>query len=298
MKKIEKRKFYIAFFCAIAIALFSLESAVQVEKESVLIEDVEKSTTRKNAIIEPAEVPLLKETSNKEGLANSPEKFIPSQAQETTNNTIPYIEAKKEDTTTSSSTVEKNSSIETPSEKTKKEEPKEEETEFSSIQSSGLTLANGESWYFEEYDKNGNVVSVASYNKKRLISKSQFEYNEEGKKLSATLTEPKKIIKLTFDDKGMEIGRTEYKKRKGEMGDIYSSQEKKLDDEGRLQEEISTENGITTKKVYTYADKKITTETVFENGMKTLFIEYQENVKIVHIFDGENEISVFEEALE
>lgn len=300
MKKIKKLIFYIAFFCVIAVALFSLENTMQLEENNSVIEEIRVPKTKRENTNETFQPPSIQEPSTEENSLHSAENFIPTYSQENNNITSPYIEEKKEEASKAPpSDIEKPTIPEPSKENTKEKEAKDnEETEFSSIQSGGLTLANGDSWYFEEYDESGNVISTVSYNKKKLISKSQFEYNEEGKKLSATLTEPKKIIKLTFNDKGEEIGRTEYKKRRGQIGDIYSSHQKIYDDEGRLQEETTTENGITKKKVYTYNGKKMATETIFENDVKTLFIEYQEDTKIIHIFDGEVELSVFEEALE
>ncbi|MGP1438994.1 MAG: hypothetical protein ACTTKH_07990 [Treponema sp.] len=269
MKKIEKRIYYIVFFCAIAITLFSLDDITK--SNDLLIEEVQNYAAKENS-------------------DQSSQNITPYNNKESNNTSLGTQEAKDV-----SNATEKIASPENSDKEEKDQEKKE--VEFSSIQSSGLTLANGDSWYFEEYDKNGNIVSTASYNKKKLLSKSQFEYNEEGKKLSATVTEPKKIIKLVFDDKGVEIGRTEYKKRKGQMGDISSSHENVYDENGRIQEETTVENEITIRKIYTYKDKKITSKTIFENEVKTLFIEYKNDIKIVHIFDGENEISVFEEAL-
>lgn len=302
MKRREKRIYYIVFFCVIVVlALHSLEGVMQLE-EGGLLEEINRPITRKGFTNEATKTISIQESSKEEAQSRPIEEFIPKPSEEDLNVTSPYVEEKKEANEGASPGVEKTSASVTSNENTKKDKTKKEEeteeTEFSSIQSNGLTLANGASWYFEEYDEAGNVVSTASYNGKKLVSKSQFEYNEEGKKVSATLTEPKKIIKLTFDDKGVEIGRTEYKKRKGAIGDVYSSHQKNYDNEGRLKEEITSENGITTKKVYTYNDKKLATETIFENDMKTLFIEYREESKIVHIFDGDVELSVFEEALE
>ena len=297
MKKIKERKFYIAFFCAIAIALFSLENKMQLEQGDLILEEVSHPITRQSLAGEKASSTPMEENNPSESTSQN---LLLTPSKDVIDNTLSNVnEEKKEDTKSlaTSSNIEK-SLISEPIKEKKDGKEESEETEFSSIQSNGLTLANGNSWYFEEYDENGNIISTVSYNKKRLILKSQFEYNEDGKKISATLTEPKKIIKLNFDDKGFQIGRTEYKKRKGEVGDIFSVYENVYTEDGLLQEEKTTENGITTRKVYTYFDKKIVSETIFENDVKTLFIEYKEDIKIVHIFDEGVELSVFEEALE
>ena len=284
MKNIVNRIYYILFFCAIAIALFSLENTMQLEKEDLIIERPPHSTTRRSITNEFSQS-LPQEEEN---TSSPPEESFSTSTQEAKKESLATsaTEEKKEETPVATSTTSLEKPQET-SKETKKDEVKtSEETEFSSIQSGGLTLANGDSWYFEEYDENGNIVSIVSYDKKKLLSKSQFEYNNEGKKISATLTEPKKIIKLAFNDKGEEIGRTEYKKRKGQIGEVYSSHQKNYDTEGRLQEERTIEQGITKRKVYTYNGKKIISETIFEYDVKTLFIEFRVIVKFVVIFVG------------
>ena len=52
------------------------------------------------------------------------------------------------------------------------------------------------------------------------------------------------------------------------------------------------------KKVYTYENDKRTSETIYENGVKAILIEYKDDKKIIHIFDEDKEINVFEEAIE
>lgn len=174
---------------------------------------------------------------------------------------------------------------------------KEEDLEFASIQVSGLTVANGDEWYFEEYDESGNVIGTISYAKEKMLSKSSIEYND-GKRIKATFIEPKKIIKVSYDEKGAEIAREEFKNRKGDIGKSLLSYGNIYDENGRIKEEVKVENGLEIRKVYTYENEKRTTEAIYENGVKTIFVEYKASSKIVHIFDGETEVSVFEEEIE
>ena len=96
----------------------------------------------------------------------------------------------------------------------------------------------------------------------------------------------------------LEVAREEYQNKKGEIGKSLNSSNNIYDDDGKIKEEIKTENGITVRTVYTYEKDKKVSETVYENDVKTIFIEYKEGKKIVHIFDEDIEINVFEEAIE
>lgn len=101
-----------------------------------------------------------------------------------------------------------------------------------------------------------------------------------------------------YDDKGVETSREEFQNKKGQIGKAIASSNSIYDDNGKVKEAIKTENGVTVKRVYTYEKDKKVGETVYENDVKTLFIEYKENKKIVHIFSEDIEINVFEEAIE
>ena len=106
------------------------------------------------------------------------------------------------------------------------------------------------------------------------------------------------IINVRYNSKGEEIGREELKSKKdGETVPVASTANTYADD-GKIKEESKTENGITTKRVYTYDKDKKTSETVYENDVQTLFIEYKENKKVVHVFDEGKEVSVFTEDIE
>ena len=188
--------------------------------------------------------------------------------------------------------------IEIPSEMENEEQNtnigKKEGEEFSSIQVSGLTIANGSKWYFEEYDENGNVMSTISYDNDKLIEEANFEYNN-GKKVTATFIDPKKIAQVKYNEKGIEIERAEYKNKKGKIGKPIISNTNRYNTQGLIKEETKTINGVTLRKEYAYSGNKRITETVFENDIKILFIEYKEKTKIVHIFNEGIEIKVFEE---
>lgn len=182
----------------------------------------------------------------------------------------------------------------------KKEREKDEIPEapdFSSIQVSGLSVGQGSRWYFEEYDENGNMIGAVSYDRRKLLSKSSIEYSE-GKKVVATFTEPDMIVKVRYNNKGVEVGREEFTNKNGMIGKPLNSSAGVYDENEKLLEETKIENGVAVRHVYTYNGKEKTTETIYENGIKTLFIEYRQGKKTVHVFNEGVEVTVFDEEIE
>jgi len=188
-------------------------------------------------------------------------------------------------------------------ETTKKNNEKEktlkvdEPADFSSIQVNGLSMAKGSRWYFEEYDENGNMIGSVSYDRRKLLSKSSIEY-DDGKKVSATFTDPDMIVKVKYNSKGVEVARDEFTNEKGEIGKPLTSTSGVYDDQENLLEETKIENDVETRHVYTYNAKEKVTEAIYENGVQTLFIEYKQGTKTIHIFNEGVEVSVFDEEIE
>jgi len=204
---------------------------------------------------------------------------------------------KKKDAEISSTKDEPKKSKEKKEDETKDEEDATkvvESPDFSSIQVSGLTVCKGTNWYFEEYDEQGNVVGSVSYDRRKLLEKSSIEYSD-GKKVAATFIEPDMIVKVRYNNKGVEIEREEFENENGQIGKSLNSSSDVYDDEGNILEETKVENGIITRHVYTYNGKEKATETIYEDGKQTLFIEYGKGKKTVHIFNEGEEVTVFDE---
>jgi|GEM_PF-1037796 len=300
MKKKLLRYVYIAFFFAFSIALFSVES----EKDKEVIRNEREGAKKdanqkeKSSLNEDASLEKKRQegdASNKKSIKEGDE----ATSSEKTSNTED-AKGMQEDESGKSPTktppIPQEAKPQEPQEQ-KKEETVPQNADFSSIQVTGLTIASGGKWYFEEYDEAGNIISKISYNKNKMISASAIQYSN-GKRSSERITEGKKIINVKYNSKGEEIGREELKSKKnGESVPIASSASTYADD-GKIREESKTENGITTRRVYTYDKDKKTSETVYENGVQTLFIEYKDDKKVVHIFDEGKEVSVFTEDIE
>ncbi len=290
------------FLCfAFSIALFSNESVGErvVEAEQ---RDEEQAVNANTATPEVANPKVsgkenIQEDEEKEKEKSKIEGDIQKAEKDATSKM--NSEKKESEKTTSKEETKKSDSKKEPGKKDdKKEVPKVAEVaDFSSIQVSGLTMCKGSRWYFEEYDEQGNMISSASYDRRKLIEKTSIEYSE-GKKVAATFTDPKMIVKVQYNHKGVEIARDELTNEKGEIGKPLNSSSGVYDENENLLEETKVENGVTMRYVYTYNNKEKATETIYEDGKQALFIEYSKGKKTVHIFHEGEEVAVFNEEIE
>ena len=300
MKKKLLRCVYIAFFFAFSITLFSVESEKEKKTVGNEVEGAKKEakSRERSSLNEDASL----EKKRQEGYASNKKSIkegdgaMSSAKTSNTEDAKGMQEGESGKSPTKPPPIPQEAKPQEPQEQ-KKEETVPQNADFSSIQVTGLTIASDGKWYFEEYDEAGNIISKISYNKNKMISASAIQYSN-GKRSSERITEGKKIINVKYNSKGEEIGREELKSKKnGETVPIASSDSTYADD-GKIKEESKTENGITTRRVYTYDKDKKTSETVYENGVQTLFIEYKDDKKVVHIFDEGKEVSVFTEDIE
>ena len=308
MKKKLLRYIYITIFLAFSIALFSVES--EKEKEVVVSEKegAKSEVDRKGESIlsegGASEKKLAEDATSKENIKGY-ETDPPSKTQSSAESAIPpkntsnTENAEEREGAQSAKDITKlpPTTQEVKSQEQRKEESMPQNADFASIQVTGLTIASGGKWYFEEYDEEGNIISKVSYNRNKMLSASTIQYRN-GKRSSEKITEGKKIINVRYNNKGEEIGREELKSKKNGEEIAIASSANVYADNGKIKEESKTENGITTRRVYTYDRDKKASETVYENDVQTLFIEYKGDKKVVHIFDEGKEISVFTEDIE
>lgn len=308
MKKKLLRYIYITIFLAFSIALFSVES--EKEKEVVVSEKegAKSEVDRKGESIlsegGASEKKLAEDATSKENIkgyeTDPPSKTQSSAESATPPKNISNTEnAEEREGAQSAKDITKlpPTTQEVKSQEQRKEESMPQNADFASIQVTGLTIASGGKWYFEEYDEEGNIISKVSYNRNKMLSASTIQYRN-GKRSSEKITEGKKIINVRYNNKGEEIGREELKSKKNGEEVAIASSANVYADNGKIKEESKTENGITTRRVYTYDKDKKASETVYENDVQTLFIEYKGDKKVVHIFDEGKEISVFTEDIE
>ena len=285
MKK-SKLTFMSLFLCfAFSVALFSNEGANADKKDDekqVVIENVKDS---KDEVLESTPKTNIQENQKKE---------------EENKAELEKSDEKKEEVSDAKDEPAK-SDEKKEAEKKEVEEKDEKKVvdlpEFASIQVNGLSVGKGSRWYFEEYDEQGNMIGSVSYDRRKMLEQSSIEYSD-GKKVAATFTEPTMIVKVKYNRNGVEIAREEFENEKGKIGKPLNSSSGVYDDSENLLEETKMENGIPKRHVYTYNGKEKATETVYENEMQTLFIEYGEGKKTVHIFNGGEEVAVFDEEIE
>lgn len=180
MKKHISKCIFVLLFFLFSLALFSTE----LTRSTATKGPVEEGMLIQSANEMKVESSESSYSNNIESKANVP---IEKNNDEKANNVELQNETKDEKINTSTAEdTQKESSIAQPKEnetEDKKTDDKDNEnTEFSSIQVSGLTLANGNEWYFEEYDESGNMIGAISYNNNKMILKSNIEYDNGKKK--------------------------------------------------------------------------------------------------------------------
>jgi len=284
-----------------SITLFSNESEEPKEKkdEKTLIEKDEKQKTKddengkKKRIAKNSDEKV--EVSDVDATIKDSDEKIKSKREENVKGVKPATDkAEKQEVDAS---LQKTKSNQEAKKKEKADTEAPEFSVFSSIQVNGLTIGNGSRWYFEEYDEEGNVVSSASYDRRKMIEESSIEYSE-GKKVAAVFKDMKMIVKVKYNNKGVEVEREEFESNRGEIGKMLNSSKGVYDEAGNLLEETKVENGVTKRYVYTYNKKEKATETVYEDDKQVLFVEYGEGSKTVHVFNEGEEVAVFNEDVE
>lgn len=291
MKKSVSKNVFSIFFFLFSITLFSSE-ITRARVTKIPVEEGELSQPSNKIITDFSDNSSLNDTESKT------QDMVEKVQDEEERNMEVQKEAEDDNKDKDATENKQKENVVAPSKEDEKISSKDDDSdEFSSIQMNGLTVANGNRWYFEEYDEYGNIIGKISYDNNKMIFKSNIEY-DNGKKKSEMLTERKKITKISYNDKGVEISREEYQNKKGQLGKSLNAVSNVYNDNGKIKEEVKTENGITVRRVYEYEKDKKVSETIYENDIKTIFIEYKEEKKIVHIFDEGLEINVFEEAVE
>lgn len=167
-----------------------------------------------------------------------------------------------------------------------------ENDSIASLQNSGLTIGYGDRWLFEQLDTDGNIVSSVLYDKDKLLETKTYTYTDSILTDSETVLKDS-IIKTKYNPKGFKTEIAVYNL------DGKTLIEKTLniyDDNNLLMETSLEKNNEKRSSKFTYNAKgSLLTKTDFVNENKTLFTEYIDNKKFVHLFENEKEIKVLEE---
>ena len=162
---------------------------------------------------------------------------------------------------------------------------------FASIHNKGLTVAEGNRWYYESFDRHGRPAFAVLYENGTAIEKTVWMYND-----TARSPAQKKILRtesseiFRYDSEGRALVIEHYK---GE--DLTSKTENVYNNGGKLIEQTVTIGKTADKSVWEFAGDKAISQTKYRNGTKTAFIELHNDPHIVHLYVDDKEVFVGEE---
>lgn len=162
---------------------------------------------------------------------------------------------------------------------------------FSSIHRKGLIVADGNKWYYENYDRRGRPSFAVLYEAGKAVEKTEWFYKEK-----AHYPFQKKILKaaeseiFTYDESGRLICTERYEKKR-----LILREENAYTDIGKLKERTITKGKNSERSVWEFAGDKAVSETKYRNGTKIAFIELHSTPHIVHLYADGKEVYVGEE---
>lgn len=162
---------------------------------------------------------------------------------------------------------------------------------FASIHSKGLTVADGNKWYYEGFDRQGRSSFAVLYEDGMVIEKTEWAY-----KGATRYPVQKKILRadgsetFRYDEAGRELSVERYKGKT-----LASKTENLYNGDGELIEQTITAGKNTDRSVWEFAGDKTVSQTKYRNGKKIAFIELHSTPHIVHLYVDDKEVYVGEE---
>lgn len=165
------------------------------------------------------------------------------------------------------------------------------DSDFSSITSKSLVIAEGNKWYYKNFDRRGRPSFAVLYDAGEAIEKTEWVYTG-----SARTPSQKKIIRAAtleisrYDEAGRETSIEHYegKTRVSKVEKVYTV-------DGKLKERTITKGKTIDRSVWEFTDGKAITETKYRNGKKNAFIELHTTPHIVHLYVDGREVYVGEQ---
>ena len=172
-------------------------------------------------------------------------------------------------------------------------EKKEEagDATFASIQNTGLTVADGDKWYYESFDRQGRQVFAVLYEGGSEIERTVWTYQNAARypvqKKTSRAAESEVI---RYDEQGRVLVVEHYEEKK-----LTSKTENSYNSSGKLIEQTIIAGKNTDKSVWDFAGDKAVSQTKYRNGNKIAFIELHTEPHIIHLYFDGKEVFIGEE---
>ena len=171
------------------------------------------------------------------------------------------------------------------------ENDKQADLTFASIHSKGLTVADGNKWYYESFDRQGRSSFAVFYNDGTAVEKTEWAYKGRARhptKKKILRTDSSEIF--CYDDDGRELSIEQY-----EQKTLTSKTENIYNGGGKLIEQTITAGKNIDKSIWEFDGDKAISQTKYRNGKKTALIELDNTPHIIHLYIDDKEVYVGEE---
>lgn len=159
---------------------------------------------------------------------------------------------------------------------------------FASIHSKGLTVADGNKWYYENFDRQGRPSFAVLYENGTALEKTEWQYKGNTRHpAQKRIVRPADSEIFRYDEEGRELSIELYT---GET--LTSKTENVYNGGGKLIEQTVTAGKNIERSVWEFSEGTAVSQTKYRNGKKTAFIELDTTPHIVHLYMDDKEVYV------
>lgn len=162
---------------------------------------------------------------------------------------------------------------------------------FASIHNKGLTVADGNKWYYENFDRQGRPSFAVLYENGTALEKTEWQYKGNTRHpAQKRIVRPADSEIFRYDEAGRELSIERYTGKT-----VASKTENVYNSGGKLIEQTVTAGKNIDRSVWEFAGGTAVSQTKYRNGKKTAFIELNTTPHIVHLYMDGKEVYVGEE---
>ena len=159
---------------------------------------------------------------------------------------------------------------------------------FASIHSKGLTVADGNKWYYENFDRQGRPSFAVLYENGTALEKTEWQYKGNPRHpAQKRIVRPADSEIFRDDEEGRELSIELYTGKT-----LTSKTENVYNGGGKLIEQTVTAGKNIERSVWEFSEGTAVSQTKYRNGKKTAFIELDTTPHIVHLYMDDKEVYV------
>ena len=159
---------------------------------------------------------------------------------------------------------------------------------FASIHSKGLTVADGNKWYYENFDRQGRPSFAVLYENGTALEKTEWQYKGNTRHpAQKRIVRPVDSEIFRYDEEGRELSIELYTGKT-----LTSKTENVYNGGGKLIEQTVTAGKNIERSVWEFSEGTAVSQTKYRNGKKTAFIELDTTPHIVHLYMDDKEVYV------